>query len=299
MRAYRIVNWWQYEVTDKGKQATAETPLDRLRKRPLLYVRKHTNGHNLTPAWRQLCQDAWSAVPGSLAELMCHGLFDKLLNLAASQDRQFRGWILDHKQRPMTVRAINDLLNLSSPGQVKKCLEILASQSICLVELAEFPQTPPVEGEKGGALSTSDQESGGCLYNVNESESKVKENKGPIGQKDSDLKSLDNYSGSDSTTPAAPVNYKTKMRLFVFDLNNAIRSKNKSDRTCFARIAEHLCGLAEQTDRPGVFAEAMEVAIDAAVQGADNPPAYFVNEMKKQFGFAPTPKNLMPGVFRP
>lgn len=278
MNAYRIKDWWQYEVTEKGHQASAETPIEKLRKRPLLYVRKPVSGHNLTPIWRQLTAAAYTA--GRLREMACHGLFDKLLDLAASQDRQFRGWILDHKQQPMTAESINDLLNLSAPKLITECLEILCSQKVGLIELLEFPE-----------LSRNCREfpaDPGRLYNETENESKVKKSKEQIKTTDSDLKNPDSDdSDSDPTEKTIDQlkSHRTEMQKFAFKLPAIIPVRTKSDKTCFVNIARHLFEIAKKQNSCDCFDKALEIARSPGTLGAENPAAYFVNECKKTFGF--------------
>ena len=50
--AYRIVDWWQYEVTAKGRKAKKDTPMEELRKAPLEYVRFPVHGHFLSADFR-------------------------------------------------------------------------------------------------------------------------------------------------------------------------------------------------------------------------------------------------------
>ena len=149
MLAYRITGWNQrYEVGDNDKVAPTGKPMGKLRKSPLKYVRLKVYGHQLAPAFRRMTKKAWGF--GEAMPAATFGVFCKLLELAADQQREFRGWILDERQQPTKAEQIAELIGWTDVDIIKRALEILTDETIDWVELIEFPQIPPEAGEKGG-----------------------------------------------------------------------------------------------------------------------------------------------------
>lgn len=137
MLAYRIVDWMGlYEVTLKGHKAKKDTSMEELRSASLAYIRIVVHGHSLSASYRRMVKKA-SAL-GSMMEMSCFGLFIKLLEVAADQEREYRGWILDDRQRPVNAARIADLLDIYG-GKVQELLEILMDDDVSWVELAELP----------------------------------------------------------------------------------------------------------------------------------------------------------------
>lgn len=156
MEAYHIKGWKRrYEVTDKAAEAKADTELGKLKKGPLRFVRSKVRGHVLGPAYRSLMKKAFRLGPG--IDLAAFGLFQKLLELAADQEREFRGWILDHNQQPINAKQITELLMIGDIDVVERCLELLCDEEIGWVEKLEFCGKP-VKSQEG--LGSPSQGSG-------------------------------------------------------------------------------------------------------------------------------------------
>jgi len=97
MQAYRIVDWDRlYEVGRKGQQLTSYIPVESRRKGPLKFVRLKVRGLSIDPVLDEIIGRAWE--PGRLFHWAVLGIFDKLLEIAADQEREYRGWILDQKR---------------------------------------------------------------------------------------------------------------------------------------------------------------------------------------------------------
>ena len=102
---YRIVGWDDlYEVSEKS---TAWKPGQRKRSAPLSFVRMKVCGRAHGQGYRiflKLCAEKKVSAAASF------GVFCKLLELAADQDAEFRGAILDRNQQPMDIEEIADLI---------------------------------------------------------------------------------------------------------------------------------------------------------------------------------------------
>lgn len=99
-RAWRIVGWRErYEVTDQGRAAK---PGEDLRKSALPYVRLKVKGGEMGASYRKLKEAAGSRRRLALA----YAIFCKLLELAADQVRERRGWILTDTGEPATAADI-------------------------------------------------------------------------------------------------------------------------------------------------------------------------------------------------
>ena len=172
MNAYRIVDWWQYEVTSKGRVAERELSVDQLRKGPHLFVAVQNRGRNLSPGLRLLNKRAWQK--GDAIAPAAFGLFVKLLEFAGSQGREHRGgWILDGRQQPMTAETISETTGwdqkiiacglevLVKAGWIAHCEFVdksaeLSTKSVKLGKSPEFPEFP----ENSGRLIKESEDKG-------------------------------------------------------------------------------------------------------------------------------------------
>lgn len=187
-QAYRIVDWARfYEVGIDGHAVgrwDPVPPMDRRRKSPLRYIRIENTGHKQTTVDRKIIGKT-RAAPGEAVEMAVHGFFVEMLKLAGDQPREFRGWILDERQRPMDVKAIADQLGIFEIGTARMLLGILTDPDIGLMEVCEFRQTcaemrkspdecalfKNVTEEKNNL--NEEKEASDCSHNV--SDSKIKQ----------------------------------------------------------------------------------------------------------------------------
>lgn len=101
MDVYRIANWdARYEVTLKGEPAQGRIPIELRRKSKLTYVRSPVHGLSIGPGLDELFAIAWR--PGEVFHWAVFGIFHKLLEIAAAQERDRRGWLLDSDGNPVT-----------------------------------------------------------------------------------------------------------------------------------------------------------------------------------------------------
>jgi len=292
--AYRIVNWRTlYEVTGKGKPAKDNTPVDELRKSKLPYVRWSVHGHSLGPTYRKMVKKAWGV--GILMEMACMGLFGKLLELAADQGPEYRGWILDEKQRPINAPRIAELLDIQDDGTLRKLLDILCHEEINWVELVEFPLQAGAsrgesgkEGESRGRLGGKVEDS---LYKVTETEGNTSLNSvrdsGRVGASLSQAPpsplvagsaSESTVSASDSAARGVPGIKKRGAQAFL-QFSQIIPARDSSDQTTFRDIFEHLeHRMIYQTEEP-LFDMVIEKAKEC--HRGRVPAAMFTAAMKK------------------
>jgi len=136
MEAYRITNWWKFEVLRNTKRATKKTKMASLRKSPLVYVRFPVHGHNLCADYRRMVKRA-----GPDLAAACNGIYKMLVELAGNQVREYRGWVLDDRQRPLiNPEQVADILCLSET-KVSQALEVLTDIEVRWVRFLEFPES--------------------------------------------------------------------------------------------------------------------------------------------------------------
>lgn len=134
MKAYRIVNWWKFELLKNGKLATAKTKPAALRIKPLIYVRFPIHGHALSADYRRIVKRA-----GPDMAAACDGVYKMLVGLAGNQVREYRGWVLDDRQQPLNPEQVAELLCLSKE-KISRIFEILTDDVVKWVNLEEFPE---------------------------------------------------------------------------------------------------------------------------------------------------------------
>lgn len=134
MQAYRITDWWKFELLKNGKLATAKTKMGALRIKPLYYVRFPIHGLTLTADYRRMVRRA-----GPELAATCDGLYKMLVGLAGDQTREYRGWILDDRQRPLDPGQIAEHFCLSEE-KTSQIFEILTDSEVKWVEFLDFPE---------------------------------------------------------------------------------------------------------------------------------------------------------------
>lgn len=145
-KAYRVSGWkTRYEVDDKGRTPTG--PADKLRRGSLPFVRLRVYGLKTGPAYRRMMSKAEPLGLGM--GLATFGLFCKLLEIAADQRSDYRGWILDEKQNPMTAEDLAEVLSID-PDVVRRGLEVLTDPKIGWVDQAIYTPFPDFPGNDGG-----------------------------------------------------------------------------------------------------------------------------------------------------
>jgi len=129
---WRITQWVErYEVGSDGKALTDLTKP--IRATPLPYVRYKVNGHKDGGGYKRL-----KLVAGTPAKLLsCVAVFSKLLELAADEPRDLRGWILNERDEPATVDDIM-LFTGFNKSSINTALQILSDARLAWIELDDF-----------------------------------------------------------------------------------------------------------------------------------------------------------------
>ncbi len=180
MKAYRISNWWRFELLKNGKLATAKTKMGAIRIKPLLYVRFPVHGHSLSSEYRRMVKRA-----GPELATACDGLYKMLVGLAGDQVRECRGWVMDDRQRPLNNPGqVAEILCLSEK-KVSELLEILMDSEVKWVEFLDLPESicksvnsKDLSGESQKKKSGNNQENlgkKGIAFIETETEAKAKD----------------------------------------------------------------------------------------------------------------------------
>ena len=300
-QAYRIVDWKRrYEIKADKRDATEDTPPEKLRKRPHDFIKWKVFGHRLGHKYRTMVQKAWK--PGEINELAVLGFFGKLLELAGDQeDQKYRGWILDEDQQPMTMQQIAELLDIHEAGRLTEAMGILIDLN--WVEKCQFlfsidqmsceivDNLLPLQKLQGAAKIASLS----CNPFLDETETEEKKN---LNERASGA-SLD---FSDSTSP-----YSGHLKIKEARCNALkqvlerlrIRPDNPSDITTFRDIfdqIEHRIVIGELTTE--IYDRVIDEAKDAAGYRFKK-TARFVNAMKREpFGYVPEHRKVPGSRYR-
>ena len=305
MEAYKVVDWRKhYEVNKNNYTAKDGEDIDKLKVSPLEFVRWRVVGHNLSPGWRHIVSKGWK--PGEINELAVLGLFGKLLELAANQKREFRGWILDNNQQPLNAKGVADLLMIHEFGRVQEALNLLCSPDINWMVLEtfsqnsrEFPKSPGIP-KKFGSVSEDDLE---LLYNETETEPNVtKHNERvlPEAPKPDKVSGSDLLckAGSGSGSVQAPVkNVEAAKQQFMLELWEILPPLSASDETTYRNIAAYLVGKIDagrhQTEIFQKVADAARNCSKMANLSKQHKIATFVKWCKHNTGFFASVQKLV------
>jgi len=165
VKAYRIVDWKRkYEVSLDGKAVRQNTK--RLRKGPLPYVRLSLYSESNGMAYRRLLRLAGSDAPAAM------GIFCILLEIAANQTSEHRGWILDEHQRPLSAEDLAFELGCE-PAFMSRILSVLCDSATGWLEICD--RDDPASqgcgaGERCAPDETKSARTGSALYNETETE---------------------------------------------------------------------------------------------------------------------------------
>ena len=299
-KAYRIADFvTKFEVTMKGRAVDPyDKPLamNQRRKSPLDYIRLRNHGHVLTTLDRRIAEKAWR--PGEITELAIHGLYFKLLLLAADQPREFRGWILDEQQKPLDVRGIAETLGVQDISRLRGAIGVLTDPDIGLLEVCEFSQSqnPQCEdGQTSGSFRKFPEISGLFIKapeNPGDFRTKTKLSKEntsirEIPDSASDFSCANSASASDQQITKA----KNTAALKICEL---ITPRSQADRTTYQHIFRQL----EEQVKNGVagldiFNQLTEKAQQCL--SAQKPIALFIETAKQTpFNYVPERRRLIP-----
>ena len=290
MQAYRIVDWTElYEVTNKGGVAKADTPMKQLQKGSLRYIRFRAHGRRQTEAYRNLLKKAW--LQGTMAEMGVFGLFGKLLELAADQNREFRGWILDRHRRPVNARGIAGMLGICDVECVENGLNILTDPDIGWVEIADFRGAPRMTADDRGALGATSADVP-ALFDI-ETETEINNN---ITEPQPPPKAA-NCGGSDSKkkTPDTKVSASGQTAMLTVAECLGI-TENRSDITTIRHIFKQVLARVKTGEcGEDIFDRMVEKA--QMCSGQYRVPTFVRAMQYPPFSYVPERRKIIPSIF--
>ena len=271
MQAYRIVDWRKrYEVTKKGRKAVGNEPMAELRKTPLDYLRSKNYGHSIGPALQYILDNAWR--DNQIFEWSVFGLFQKMLEIAADQEREYRGWLLDKDQMPIYAAQIAKMFRSNQSQLFQDVLDILCNPAVRWLELAEFPDS---SGRVRNVPAVT-----GDLYKETEEKIKITETK-----EDSDAA----HDVSDSAATLRDEVIMQVCRLLRIDPNN------KSDITTLRDIFDQITAGVERGELDMRIYERVIIEAKEAASHRFGKRGRFVNAMKRvPFNYVPV-QRVVPG----
>jgi len=140
--AYRIANWAElYEVTRKGRAATADAPFEDLRPTPLTYIRWKVGGRDDGPGVKRL-----KASCRTRARYMdARAVFDICVEIAAQNEPQLRGWIVNGGGVPYTPAGLAVVVGYPV-RRTERGLAALCDPIAAWMECVEFLPIPGASG---------------------------------------------------------------------------------------------------------------------------------------------------------
>ncbi|KKN73151.1 hypothetical protein LCGC14_0403230 [marine sediment metagenome] len=251
MPEYCIVDWQQrYEVNSRGAAAGSN---DKLQKHPLAYYRSKVTGTQQGKGYRKLL-----AIANSKA-LETFGIFHKLLEIAAGQDRASRGTI-NH--------SLSDLAFIIGVGehQMSAALNVLCDPDIGWLEKV------PEKTESSGSSREIAGKSGAF-----KNETKTKDN---------ETKHIE--TGKDVFFDFSKCYLSPSVRLVAFHwfevVKPLLKLKNKGDMACLRDIAQWLGDQVEAGRyKIRIFDNVWQWAMDGV--NGQKPMAVFQARLKKELDY--------------
>jgi hypothetical protein len=310
----RVANWQRFEVNAKGRVAQAG---EKLRSKPLEYVRQPVHGHSIPYSFIEL-RDV--ARPDYV--MMVWGLFEKFVDIAADNIASKRGKLLKENGDPYSYDDLARLLGVPPWQVMYACWALERVGWIKNDEL--IADRPEIPGESGGA-----GKSGSVQDETKRKEQRRKEQNGPDFsgplspvRSDSDSLSLsvpvsvsvssaqpnpppsdsqsaqgrpDNAHAADSAHVfASSTNVTVKVLLLRDNLDSMLNPRSLSDRTGLSRITHFVVERCQQGqwEPERAFADVLRLAGQAA--RGDHPMRYFNWLVQKELGYKPAKLTARP-----
>ena len=136
MKAWHITDWEKYyEVNSDGGRWQ---PGQKKRARPPEYIRWYVGGPGGDDRAYQECALIVAEKFGPDAWAIAFALFGKLLEIAATQDTEFRGYILGKNHSPISTKLLSFITFFTSE-QVELGVKILSDNAVGWLEERELP----------------------------------------------------------------------------------------------------------------------------------------------------------------
>jgi hypothetical protein len=234
-----------------------------------------------------------------------HGLYLKLVLMAADQPRELRGWILDDnanpaRRQPLTAGQLAEALGWD-PTRLREALGILMDPEVAMVSVCEFGQVSGKAGSGGESNAREDgqgfrkppevpEKSGDLTIEIEEQSNKTLF-EGKICRAISSTSISDSIGQQKSALATAEIRAKAlRAVIAILRVSAADDEQSRADRTTLHDIFHQLyervkAGQAEV----GLFGEVVKQAKIAA--GAKVPAAAFTKRMEAEpFGYVPVGK---------
>lgn len=269
--AWHITDWREYyEVNDSGRPWR---PGNKKRAGPLPFTRRHTfgpGGDNMVYA--EVADFAESRERGSWP--VAWGLFNKLLEIAAHQTAETRGFLLGRGGAPMSMRAM-ERITCFTQEQIELGLSILSDPAVRWIERRPIPGVPQqsaavaeIRGDPRRFQEHQHQPQGECECEPNltqhqgecEPNAESSDNDQPPSPSPPESAHADSPSHSPTTREGFLQALKLRLGWSPRDLSNA---QYNGDQTTFERIASHVMVGNIGPPNPAVqvcYAEAYKIA---------------------------------------
>lgn len=275
--AYRITEWKsRYEVTYKGRAADENTPLEELRIGPLEFVRFKVFGHRPGPAMKRIIRMAEQYGPWAAPGIF--GIFGKLLELSGNSRKEYRGWVLCEKQKPVDSDGIAEILGFDEKI-VSIALEILCNPKVGWIQHVEYIKPEDENKPVSRNFPEHSGTSGIPFKKTNESENETKARKQTKEQ--TKEQGVPEKPGTDSLSPSI----SSRSSLALASQTSGIRTldalekifphRTAADDSTFSNIVRQVL--------PHKHEQLLELAQKSTT--GDNPIAKFVDLAKRRLGF--------------
>jgi len=219
---YVITEWLErYEVNEKGQPAK---PGDKLRNRPLEYIRSKVHGRSQGAGFL-----AMQMLAGD-RDYEVFGLFQKFLEIAACEKGEKRGALLNHRGRPATVEEVATICR-KPLDRVQFAIEILTNPTVGWMEEVPFQKFLEIlESGKIDKESATNNTGAGLPKLTNgdiDTENRVKLQK--------NLESVNMGNKNDHSPENSGVLYKAPGRLYNENETKRERNETELNETTRAR----------------------------------------------------------------
>ena len=295
MVLYEISEWAErYEVNEKGD---IHRPGEKLRKRPLSWVRLAVHGHEEGIGWKRL-----RAVCGNKNVLATFGLFAKLLELAGDQTSSNRGKILNEKCLPADEKYMSLIWSIPEEDvseHLKKLREVgwISEKEYETPEVSgKLRETPGVAGnsEKLRIPLYNRTEPNLTKLKLNRTEEQNNLDEYPVDIIQSDIctesPETKEISSEEISVSVSEKPIKSKFGFLVKIAEVFHIEQNSSNHSAFCNLCDTLAK--QQKENPGIYNEVLALARDKMKSNAiRNPLGAFFADMKKTYGFVPADEN--------
>jgi len=157
-RAYRIADWYRYEVLYHGSgSAAADTPAEKLRRGALEYVKAFAFGRRPSASFRRAVRLSNRAVGAAGGDCALMGVWLKCLEVAGQNSAGRRGWIVDDKDRPVDGKGFAEMVGYEYGHHIDDLLQVLCSPEVGWLEYVDFPGFSEITCKCGDAFLNQNQ----------------------------------------------------------------------------------------------------------------------------------------------